>query len=288
MRYWRRLAIVLLVAVIAALLMVPLALGFMTTYALTQNFCTRTAVAPALTYETVTFPSGDLTLTAYFIPSETDATVIIAPPLNSDAGGQLDYGAMFHDLGLNVLSIESRPCAGVASTFGYLEGDDVRAAYNYLTTRDDIDPARVSVHGFSAAGAAALFGMSRTPALRAVSAMGNYYDFEQTVGVGRQDAPILERLYIVGLQGGFRAGTGVPLRALKPVEIMDEINPRPVLLVYGTGEPRIDADMLHTAAENSTLWIVEGVGHGGYIQAYPDDAREIIGGFHTAALLGEN
>lgn len=284
--YWRRRVIALLLVLLGALLVLPVALGFLMIADLTRKSCTDTVVSPNLTRETVTFPSGELTMRAYFIPGSTDATVIIAPPLNSDAGGQLDYGAMFHELGLNVLSITSRRCVGVPSTLGYLEGGDVRAAYDYLSTRDDINPARVSVHGFSASGAAALFGAAHTPELRAVSAMGNYYDFEQTIGLGQPSVPFVQQLYVTGLQAGFRASTGISVRALKPIEAVRQVNPRPVLLVYGTGEPRVDADKLHAAAENSTLWLVEGVGHGGYIQAYPDEAREIIGGFHTAVLLG--
>ncbi|MEL6273042.1 MAG: hypothetical protein AAFR22_24765 [Chloroflexota bacterium] len=287
LRYWRRLILVFLAVLLPALLLIPVGLGFMTTHELTQGTCVVLA-PPTIPHDEVTFPSGDLTLTAYFIPGDSDAAVIIAPPLNHDHGGQLDYAGLLNEAGLNVLVMGSRLCAGEPSSFGYTEGDDVTAAYAYLVGRGDINPERVSAHGFSAAGAAALFGTARTPQIKAVSAMGNYHDFEQSIGVNRDGAPFVEQLYITGLVWGFRVGAGVPISALKPVDIIDEINPRPILLVYGTLEPLIDGRILYEAAENGTLWEVEGVGHGGYMQAYPDEAREIIAGFHVAALLEED
>ncbi|MEM6527496.1 MAG: hypothetical protein AAF653_04335, partial [Chloroflexota bacterium] len=217
LRYWRRLILFFLVVMLVVLLLLPAGLGFATTYVLTRGPCAVLA-PPVMAHDEVTFPSGDLTLTAYFIPADSAAAVIIAPPLNHNHGGQLDYAGMFHEADLNVLVMGSRLCINEPSTFGYEEGDDVTAAYAYLVQRGDINPERVSAHGFSAAGAAALFGTARTPQIQAVSAMGNYYDFEQTLGVNRDGAPFVEQLYIVGIRWGFRAGAGVPVSALKPID----------------------------------------------------------------------
>ncbi len=287
--YWRRLVIVALLLLTVGLLSIPVVWGFQTMYSLTTTACVTTPTPHqyGLPHEVVTFPSGDLTLTAYFIPASTDATVIIAPPFNQDHGGQMDYAQVFHNAGLNVLVLGSRVCLGQPTTLGYAEGDDVTAAYTYLLSRDGINPQRVSVHGFSAGGAAALFGAARTPQIRAVSAMGNYHDMEANVGANDPTLSPILRLHLVGLRWGFRAGTGMPLSQLAPIHIMDDINPRPVLLIYGTQEPQSDGRALAAAATNSTLWEVPGVGHGGYLQAYPQDTQRILGGFHANALLSD-
>lgn len=287
--YWRRLTIAGLLMTVVILLAIPVVWGYQTMYGLTHANCIAMPAPDqyGLPYEAVTFPSGDLTLPAYFIPASTAATVIIAPPFNQDHGGQIDYARVFHNEDLNVLVLGSRVCLGQPTTLGYAEGDDVTAAYTYLITRPGIDPERVSAHGFSAGGAAALYGTARNPQIRAVSAMGNYHDMERSVGANDPSLPFILRLHLAGLRLGYRSGTGIPLSQLKPVNIMDDINPRPVLLIYGTEEPQIDGRALEAAATNGTLWEVLGVGHGGYLQAYPEDTQRILGGFHADALLGD-
>lgn len=288
--YWRRLTIAGLLFTVVILLAIPVIWGFQGMYNLTTAACVTMPTPDQydLPYDVVTFPSGDLTLTAYFIPAGTDAAVIIAPPWNHDHGGQLDYAQVFHREDLNVLVLGSRACVGQPTTLGFAEGDDVTAAYNYLLTHDGINPQRVSAHGFSAGGAAALYGTARTPQIKAVSAMGNYHDLERSAGAGDPNLSLILRLYLAGLRLGYRSGTGMPLSQLKPVTIMDEINPRPVLLIYGTEEPQIDGRALVAQTTNGTLWEVPGVGHGGYVQAYPDETQRILGGFHADALLNDD
>ncbi len=288
--FLRRAVLTLLIVLLGVLLVTPVILGFSMAYSLTNNTCVSpqpTLEGYNLIGEEVTFPSGELTLTAYFIPGDTDGTVIVAPAWNHDHNGQLDYAAMLNEVGLNVLVMGSRLCVGEPSTLGYREGDDVSAAYAYLITRDEVDPTRVSAHGFSAGGAAALFSAARTPEIRAVSAMGNYHDFERSMGVGSGDLSLVAQLTVFGVRWGYRAGTGLPVSVLKATDAVEQINPRPMLFVYGTLEPTIDGHELLARAENGTLWEVEGVGHGGYIQAYPEEAREIIGGFHLDVLLDD-
>jgi fermentation-respiration switch protein FrsA (DUF1100 family) len=235
---FRRLLIAALLATVVVLLLIPAPIGFMGLYGMTHAPCQRfsTPDAYGMPYEAVTFPSGDLTYEAHFIPGDTDAVVILAPPYSGDAGGQLDYGQMFHDLGLSVLAMTSRRCLGEAQSLGYLEGDDVAAAYAYLTTRDDVDPERVSVHGFSAAGAASLFGAARTPEIRAVSIMGNYDDFHADFGQARPGDGYVERLSKWGMRRGFAYGAGISVENLQPIRVIEEIVPRPILFIYGTGE----------------------------------------------------
>jgi acetyl esterase/lipase len=189
-------------------------------------------------------------------------------------------------MGLGVLSLESRVCRGDRGTFGYYEGDDVHAAYQYLRSRDDVDPARISVHGFSAAGAASIFGAARTPESRAVSAMGNYHDFGAVIGIGNRDVSPIERLYRIGVVWGFESTGGVSLDKLRPIDAIPTMAPRPVRLVYGSQEVSLSGgEAMDAAGDNARLWEVPGAIHGNYLEVAPDGVRDYIGGFHRDVLL---
>jgi hypothetical protein len=287
----RRRVIAMLASLIVVLIfVVPFVLGVVSTFYLLSPLCGThgSPAASGMAYETVQIVAGEVTLTSYFIPAESDAVVILAPPFGGDAGEQLPYARMFHELDLNVLSLPSAGCAGVMNTLGYREGDYVTAAYAYLQTRDDVDPSKVSAHGFSAAGAAALFGTARTPEIQAVSAMGNYHDFTYDMGRPRAGDNLTISLYKWGTSLTWRWRTGEPVSVLRPIAHIEEIAPRPMLFIYGTVEPAFNGgrEMADLAGDAGTFWAVEGVGHGGYIQVYPDETREILGGFHRRVLLG--
>lgn len=290
--YIRRLIIALLVSIILVIFALVYAFGYMTMYTLARPNCITypdPMVQSGLAFEEVTFNSGNLTLQAYFIPADTDATVILTPTVSADHGAQYTEAELFHDLGLNVLAMGARVCYGARNgTIGFLEGNDVNAAYNYLTTRTDLNPQRVSAHGFSAGGAAALYGASRTPQIAAVSAMGNYHDFSEVIGTFNWLDPG-GNVYRWGNIQGFRVGSGLMLPELKPIEIVEQIAPRPILFVYGTEEvSRFGGQKMYDRVSDTSEFLsVPGAGHGNYFQVQPDLMRQRLGGFHYQALLGE-
>jgi fermentation-respiration switch protein FrsA (DUF1100 family) len=67
--------------------------------------------------------------------------------------------------------------------------------------------------------------------------------------------------------------TGIPAAQVSPVDAIRQISPRPVLLIHGQREaPRTQPEaQLQAAGEPRSLWIVPGVGHGGYYQASPPE-----------------
>ena len=271
------------------MLLLPFFFTFMATYTLTSSGCRQLPdpAAYGMPFEEVTFPSDDIELEGYLIPGESQATVILASPFRSDHGGQLEYGKIFYDYGLSVFSMSARTCYEHKGTFGYLEGDDVSAAYQYLTTRDDVDAERVSVHGFSAAGAAAIFGAARTPQIRAISAMGNYHNYREVIAgdVFREEP--LNWLYSQGAVWGYEFGAGIDIDNLTPINVLDEIAPRPILFVYGTSE-NIDAgrQMFAVAESHAQMWEPTGSTHGSYLRDYPEETRTRVGGFHYEHLIG--
>lgn len=273
-----------LVSLLLMVLLSPFPLGVLSMYAVTRAPCGGGGAVPA-GYEAVQIDSPSGIIPSLFSPSASGAVVIMAPPLSGGAASELPYGEMFRALDLGVLMLPSRVCWLGVNSFGYLEAQDVEAAYRYLQTRADVDAQRVSVHGFSAAGAAALYAMARVPELRAASAMGNYHDFEAVI-----DTPDwVGRLYAAGVRWGFQRSTDVPISALKPIAHLPEIAPRPLLFIYGSLESSLGGGrlMYQQAGASAEFWEVPAIGHGGYLQAYPQETRTILGGFHVRALLAE-
>ena len=271
----------------------PVALSYVQMYRFVRGICEQgpTPDALGMPYEHVTFPSAGHTHPAYFIPGDTPAVVILAPPYNGDEGLQLDSARIFYDQGLSVLSLSGRSCINdTPQTLGYLEGvEDVVAAYDYLTTRDDVDSSAVSVHGFSAAGAAALFGTAIVPEIRAASALGNYEDFYEEFGQPSPNDNLLNRLIKFGMRRGYHDAAGISVEMARPIDAIPDINPRPILFVYGTEESSLAGgrEMYALASESSEMWEVPGAIHGNYLVLFPEEGREIIGGFHRRHLLGD-
>jgi fermentation-respiration switch protein FrsA (DUF1100 family) len=75
---------------------------------------------------------------------------------------------------------------------------------------------------------------------------------------------------------------------VSPLAHIAEIKPRPVFLIYGEFEADHGQALYAAAGEPRQLWIVPGVGHGGYQTAYPDEyERRVIEFFDTVFTVGQ-
>lgn len=261
-----------LFAIILALLLggLPLLLGFMTTWALTHAPCSSGSVPSSVgmtDFEAISFysPSLNKNVSGYFVHGTNGVTIILPPALNSGAGNWRQDYVVLNRFGYNLLNYESRNCVGQTNTLGYAEVDQVGDALNFLAARPDVDMNRIGIHGFSAAGATSIMAAARYTHLRAVVAMGGYHDFGATLDAetrGTWYGP----LYAAGARAGYRAATGLDMAVLSPVSVIDQIAPRPILLIYGTNEPSLPGAYLkqEIAGSNAELWVVEGAGHGTY------------------------
>ncbi len=294
-RYWFKLLRLFLVALIFVVILIPFLLGASLMLFLTRSGCNRSAdpswFNPA--YETVTFPTTDnLEIEGYFIPGDEDATIIIVPAMHSDKGSHLDYGNIYNQAGFNVLTFDARTCAGAKShSLGYKEVDDVEAAYAYLRTRDDVDPMRIGLHGFSSAGATSMMAAGRIPEIRSVTAIGGYHDFNALVQPENLDI-YLPQLFSFGASLAYRIRVGESITHLSPINALDEIAPRPLLLIYGNRESSLAGarQMLARSEEvggNTDLWIVDEAGHGEYLLVAREEFAQRAVRFHRAALLGD-
>jgi dipeptidyl aminopeptidase/acylaminoacyl peptidase len=283
---------VFLAALVFALFMLPLLMGALTIFSLTRPPCAPggTPAAFAPDYESITFASTNgLPIEGYFLPGSNGATVIIPPAFNGGRGAQLGDAAIFHQAGFNVLTFDSRACTRLRQfSLGYYEVEDVLAARDYLIARPDVDPARISLHGFSSAGATALMTAERSDDFRAVSAMGGYHDYAAELGLG-EPADFFSTLYRWGVAGGYHLFTGNDITRLSPYNGLAQLNETPVLLIYGSLETTLPGArrMLARGQElglSIDLWVVEGAGHGDYHLRAPGDYARRLTAFHLRAL----
>ncbi|MBN1221422.1 MAG: prolyl oligopeptidase family serine peptidase [Anaerolineae bacterium] len=294
-RYWLRLGRLFVFALAIALLALPVCIGIFTALGLLYAPCAESPLTPAdfgYHWEDVTLQArAGGTFRGYFIPGTNGATVVIPPSLNSGRGNRLPIADLLFRHGYSVFIFESRRCAGIGPlSLGYHEVDEVADAVDYLLTREDVDPDRIGVHGFSSAGATAIMAAARLPSLRAVIAEGGYGDFEENaLGTDYGDsllASYFEFLFRGALKLTYRLVIGDNIQQLSPVATIGEIAPRPILLIYGSKEASLGgARQLKLAAgDNAELWIVASAGHGNYLQVAPDEYERRVVSFLNEAL----
>ncbi len=259
------------VAVVSVLLTLPCALGAIFMAGLTAPVCGG-ATTPPFPHEDVTFTSSEFNrpTRAYFIPTEIEparGVVITLPTGSSGRGDRMGEIAVYRVLGYHVLSYESRLCVGIAAnTLGWREADQVADALAYLPTRAELDAPIIGLHGFSAGGASALFAAARHPEIAFVVAQGNYADFGAELDDNMPQLGMLGGLFRFGALATYRLTTGLDVAVLSPRTAVEQIAPRPVLLIYGSREPALPgARMMAASGDHVDLWVIDGAGHGDYI-----------------------
>lgn len=286
---------------VAGVLLLGLEISRRYAYALTHPGCSGPDQTPAdigiPNYQEVTFvsrggpsttPAG-LKLKAWWVPSKNGAAVILIPGIGQARDGVLDQGVMLARHGYGVLWADPRPCAasGIAFTSGYSEVNDVAGALAFVRAQPGVDPDRVGVLGFSVGGATAILSAAQLKDIQAVVSEGNFYNLgDDIANTGGNNSP-LESLYYQAILFFYRRQTGIDARLISPINAIGQISPRPVLLIFGEHEIASGHayEQLATAGEPRSLWVVPGIGHGGYIQTWPAEYEARVVGFFDEALL---
>jgi dipeptidyl aminopeptidase/acylaminoacyl peptidase len=289
---WKRLArLGAFCLVLAPLIVLAITAGFAAIYAnqLLHVGCQGDLASQAefgYPAEAVTFPSSDgVELRGWFSAGQTDpgVAIIALPGHGGNTRFALPDALILADAGYSTLVFEPRYCADpdrVSST-GVHEARDVLGAVAYLQSRADV--AHIGALGFSAGGTSLLLAAAQTPALEAVIAMGGYDSLRDDVLETDVNLGWYERLmrhmilWTIGLEG-------VSLREASPVDVIGQISPRPVLLIYGEAEAEPGVALYEAAQPPKDIWIVPGAVHGSYPVTAPDEYRRRILDFFDAAF----
>jgi dipeptidyl aminopeptidase/acylaminoacyl peptidase len=296
-RYWLKLSGFFVLVLSGALAGLPFLLGSLLMVGLLYAPCQPGELSPAdagSDWEDVTVPArAGGNFRGYFFPGTNGATVIIPPTGADSRNNRLREASVLVQHGYAVFLFESRRCAGMGPlSLGYQEVNEVADALAYLLTRREVDSERIGVLGFSTAGATSIMAAARLPQLQAVVALGGYGDLvENGFGTGHRSGLIgyFERAFYRSAKITYRLITGDDIKVLSPVGVIDQIAPRPILLIYGDQERSLPGarQQLAAAGTNARLWVVPGAGHGNYLAVAGAEYEDRVTGFFDEALSNE-
>lgn len=253
---------------------------------------TQTLESFGLPGETVTIPSGDHQLKAWFVPAERETDLAVALfHGHSSARSQLLPYARFLRRDYHCLLVDFRACGeseGPCSSMGVLEADDVRAAVRYLKDRGC---ARVGGWGMSMGGAALLRAAADTPAIEAVVTEGTFDRVRHVAAKRLKDRGYpLPRLLAGAIVEAVSRELGVALEADEPAEVIGRISPRPVLVIHGsedaTSEVANGHRLYRAGGYPKELFVVQGAGHTRCYQVAPGEYERRVLAFYQRYLQG--
>lgn len=295
-RYWRNLGLFALLsgAGIAALLVFGgvFFAAYRVAHPPRAALCCQTPADFGLAYEEAAIQTEDgLTLRGWYLPSQNRAGVILMHGWSGTRLMLLQPAVALAREGYGVLMLDLRAHGesdGELIQYGDPQVKDVRAALSYLQGREDLDPQRIGIMGWSLGGMQALLGTAQLAELRAVLVEGAG---GSTIGDWPEPNSLQERLergfYALYLQGLYwLGGVGSPL-AMR--EALPRIAGRPLLLISTGegGEQQLAARFFALAGEPKQRWNIPEAGHLGAWAARPQAYAERMISFFDQALLGE-
>jgi len=251
-------------------------------------------------FETVHFPSRQtgLNLAGWFVAGEADAPVIILTHgLNGCKCSPriLTVAGMLHRNGFNVLMYDMREhgesdIEDGRAAIGNEEYQDLLGAWDWLVNEKQFAPNHIGVFGESLGAGTTLIAFGQEPRLAAAFVDSPYSDLPQIIDeeLARNNYPAFPA------PGGIfmaRVMSRVNLTAFSPKDAINNDAGRPIYIVHGTGDTRIDVHHTRQLAElavqtgaNVTVWIPEDVGHVEAEFALPDEYERRLVTFFLESL----
>ncbi len=292
---WKRFARLGSVA-IASLLLVALtstiAFAWYYAYAVLHPGCQgdRASLAGAgFEAEAVEFPSRDgPVLRGWYTEGSCypESAIIVLTGHAGNSAFAIPDATILAQAGYSTLIYEHRSCAdpSLGASTGYTEAFDLLGAVDYLKNHPGVE--HIGALGFSEGGTAIILAAAQESALEAVVPMGGYTSLRDDVLDPERALGPYARTFRQLLLWSISVQIGVPAEASSPIDVIDQISPRPLLLIYGEGEAAVGRALYEAAGEPKALWIVPGAGHGGYQEAAPGEYEQRILAFFQHAFGG--
>ncbi len=212
-----------------------------------------------LKYEAVDFKSTDGTvLHGWFIPAKNKtpqaakATVVFSHGNAGSISYHLGFCAWLAEVGYNVFLYDYRgfgKSAGTVDRRGMI--NDVKAAFAYVRSRDDIDASRLISYGHSLGGAQSVtaLGESAVKGLRAIVIDGAFASYQTMASIF-----------------GGQLGASLVTDELSPKDYVQKLSPVPLLVVHGTKDEVVPISqgkqLYESAAQPKTFFEVKSGRHG--------------------------
>ena len=284
MKWFLRIGLPLIIVVVVAFLGISVFLGHSMTTVERVPIEGNPALL-GLSYEEVSFPSidDDLTLHGWYLPVQDSESVIImihgADGNRADSSiGMLEIASGLVEHGYNVLMFDLRghgESEGNRMSAGFYEKRDLLGAVDYVKGRGF---ERIGVLGFSVGAATALTGTAENDDVDAVVADSSFADLKEMMDPEFSKRTKFPKFFLGPLLFMVKIMYGVDFNAIKPVESVPRIEPRPILFIHGELDetvPLEHAYRLRAASQNpeSQLWVVPEAGH---VRAYITHPEEYI------------
>jgi pimeloyl-ACP methyl ester carboxylesterase len=249
-----------------------------------------TPAAEGLDYRDITFPSREdhLQISGWFIPGHlpsgrltTNRTIIMVHGSRQNrtdpAAGALALSAQFARHGFAVLAFDMRGM-GVSPpapfSLGYFEQRDVLGAVDFLCSGLLPYPELGRTHaiggwGISMGAATLLLAAAREPAIQAVVSDSAYAAISPILEREVPKSASLPPLFTPGALLAAHALYGMDFYAVRPVDIVASIAPRPIFFLHGDGDDYMPppnmgllVDTARTASNAQVQsWLCPGVKH---------------------------
>jgi uncharacterized protein len=270
---------------VAAALVVPIALGYVTTH-------TGRAVVPpnqlGVAYEDVKFTTGDgLELEGWYVPSKNGAAVIAFPGRN----GPQAKTRMLARHGYGVLLFDRRgegKSEGEPNSWGWGGETDIKAAIAYLQGRPDVDPERIGGIGLSVGGEMMIEAAAETDQLAAVVSDGAGAR-STTEDMDQDEAAIAKWTLGVAMSAAKTVAVAVSSNQAPPANLKDLAAKveQPMLLIAAPNAPsgeKLNRGYATAAGDSATLWEIPEATHMGGQEARPEEYERRVVGFFDEAL----
>lgn len=268
---------------------------------------TRTPASFGLAYRNVTFYSrlDHLRLRGWFIPGilpdgrlTAQRTLILLHGLHSNRAANpiLDLSNVFARHGFAILAFDMRghgDSAPAPLSGGLFEQRDVLGAVDFLRSGQLPYPELGHPHviggwGDSMGGATMLLAAAREPAIKAVVTDSAF----AAMGPLIQQNSAYPALLVPGVLATIRLLYGIDYFAVRPVDAVEQIAPRPIFFIHGSADSVVPASNMQELADAARkapnahvqTWLIQGADH---IQSYNVMREEYISrvvAFFTNAL----
>ncbi len=243
-------------------------------------------VEAGIEYEEIELLTEDgLRLQGWYTPPQNGVVIVMA----HGYGGvrPIDFYLLFAEQGYGVVTWDARAHGdsdGEVTTLGYAESRDVEVALEFALARPETE--HVGAWGGSMGAVSVLLAAARRPEIEAIIADSPFPSLEDELK--DQISPALWR-ELIRFFAELETGTSIDL--VRPIDVIDEISPRPVFIIQGMSDTRIPVDaaqrLYDAAGEPRWIWTEETPPHMNMYAFYKTRYTKRTAKFFREFLLGQ-
>jgi uncharacterized protein len=295
-RFLRRLSLLLALLLFALIGAMVLLAKQQAHKLITNPSSTRRHDTFGMDYDSMTLTAEDGShVSAWYIASENEASVILIHGYKGARDEMLNEALMLHNHGYGSIIIDLRAHGdsdGEQIRFGLSETQDVDAAYQYLLTRDDVDPERIGIIGNSMGANVSILYAADNPQIKALVANSSFASMEDEIAVGVEHFTGLPAFPFAPMIQFFAEGElGVKASDINAKAVVGQISPRPILIMHGGRDDTVPPDngqkLYDAAGQPKELWTDPELGHTQFDTKRPVEYERRVIGLFDEYLLGK-